>query len=69
MNEKYSHIFDLCFSVDSPYENFEECLAKQKNDIILSVNKRVRNIFRENDYLESIGHVETFEQLELNLED
>ena len=67
MRKKYTHTFDITFSVNSDHEDNLDCLYNEKNEVINALQKRIRNVFNENDYLEAISHVDTIEQLEFDL--
>jgi hypothetical protein len=62
--KKYTHTFDICFSVNSDYSDETDCLRLEKNEVISASQGRIRNVFNDNEYLEAIGHVDTIEEHE-----
>ena len=52
--KKYTHTFDICFSVNSDYSDETDCLRLEKNEVISASQGRIRNVFNDN---ESIANV------------
>ena len=62
--KKYNHSFGITFSIsDSKYEDWEECIEKEKDKIVLAMWERVVSLFsNEEEYLGAIEGYDTYEQ-------
>ena len=70
MKEKktYNHAFDIAFAVpNSQYEDWYDCLKHEKQAVINALQKRIRDVFTDTEYIDAIGCIDTVEQLEFNL--
>ena len=64
MKEKrYNHAFDIAFAVPmSKDEDWYDCLKHEKGAVINALQKRVREVFEDDEYMEAIGHVDSYEE-------
>ena len=70
MKEKktYNHAFDMAFAVpDSQYEDWYDCLKYEKQAVINALQKRVREVFEANEYMEAMSGVDTYEEGDYDL--
>lgn len=66
MKEKYNHAFDIAFSVPmSEYKDWEDCLKHEKEAVINALQRRVRELFESNEYMEAISGFDTYEEGDL----
>ena len=64
--KKYNHAMDIAFSVpDSKYEDWYDCLKNEKQEVINALQKRIRELFTEQEYLEAISGFDTYEEGDL----
>ena len=65
MKEKktYNHAFDIAFAVpNSQYEDWYDCLKHEKQAVINALQKRVREVFEANEYMEAMSGIDTYEE-------
>ena len=63
MKEKktYNHAFDIAFAVpNSQYEDWYDCLKHEKQAVINALQKRVREVFEADEYMEAMSGVDTY---------
>ena len=59
--KKHTHTFDIAFSVESDHPNAYACIDNEKEALLKSLQKRIRNVFYDNEYREAVGFVNTSE--------
>ena len=64
---KYTHTFEMCFRVQSDHRSPDECLTREKQEVINALQKRIRDVFTDTEYIDAIVCIDTVEQLEFNL--
>lgn len=65
MKEKktYNHAFDIAFAVpNSQYEDWYDCLKHEKQAVINALQKRVREVFEADEYMEAMSGIDTYEE-------
>ena len=64
--KKYNHAMDITFAVPhSEYEDWLDCLKNEKQMVINALQKRIRELFTEQEYLEAISGFDTYEEGDL----
>ena len=59
----YNHAFNVAFSVPhSQYVDWEDCLRCEKQQVIDALQKRIREIFTEQEYMEAIEGFDSYEE-------
>ena len=64
MKEKrYNHAFDIAFAVPmSKYEDWYDCLKHEKGAVINALQKRVREVFENGEYLEAMSGIDSYDE-------
>jgi hypothetical protein len=61
--KRYNHAFDLAFAVpQSQYEDWFDCLKNEKGMVINALQKRIRELFENNEYLEAMSGFDTYDE-------
>jgi hypothetical protein len=64
--KKYNHAMDIAFAVpNSEYEDWYDCLKNEKQMVINALQKRIRELFTEQEYMEAISGFDTYEEGDL----
>ena len=64
--KKYNHAMDVGFAVpNSKYEDWFDCLKNEKQMVINALQKRIRELFTKQEYLEAITGWDTYEEEDL----
>lgn len=64
--QKYIHTYSLKFTLGSDHKDPVSALNKDKNNVINTLQGKLREIFDDNSYVQRFSHIDTKEQLELN---
>ena len=60
---KFNHAMDIAFEVSgSDYEDWADCLEKEKEKVMHAMWERLITVFQSNEYLEAIGGFDTHEE-------
>ncbi len=65
MKEKktYNHAFDMAFAVpNSQYEDWYDCLRYEKQAVINALQRRIREVFEADEYMEAMSGIDTYEE-------
>ena len=61
--KKFNHAFDVAFKVSkSDYEDWSDCLEKEKDKVVHAMWERLITLFQNNEYLEAISGFDTYEE-------
>jgi hypothetical protein len=61
--KRYNHAFDIAFAVPmSKYEDWYDCLKHEKGAVINALQKRIREVFETDEYLEAMSGIDTYDE-------